>query len=258
MRGDNMAANIPYQSSYNKLKICRTISSWLLVIISVLSIALPIIKQSGYTFYDIFDFLNIAFIIGYFILNTVTEVFIYPSTAIKRRKGYIDNSIGSKLLDKPLTGYFSNDSIPFGSYKLAVNCYENCFFSYNIAKAMTLRIAIKNTVFFFFFLGCAYFGFQGNIVATPIIQIFISTLFLNELIQHLNFRAKLKKILDSFQQLFTQKLKYDDLGTPIFFALDYETVLAYNKSPLSDKLYKKLDPQLSQEWEELKRRYEIR
>lgn len=253
-----MAANIPYQDSYDKLKICRTISFGLLAIISVLSIVLPIIKQSGHVFYDIFDFLNIAFIIGYSILNTVTEVFICPNAAIKRRMGYIDNSIGSKLLDKPLTGYFSNDSIPFGSYKLAVNCYENCFFSYNIAKAMTLRIVIKNSVFFFFFLGCAYFGFQSNIVATPIIQIFISTLFLDELIHHLNFRTKLKKILDSFQQLFMQKLKHDDLGIPIFFALDYETVLAYNKSPLSDKIYKKLDPQLSQEWEELKIRYGIK
>lgn len=253
-----MVANIPYQDSYKKLKICRTISFWLLVIISLLSITLPIIKQAGFPYYDVLDFFNITFIIGYFILNTVTEVFIYPSTAIKRRMGYIDNSIGSKLLDKPLTGYFSNDTIPFGSYKLAVNCYENCFFSYNIAKAMTLGIVIKNSLFFVFFLGCAYFGFQGNIVATPIIQIFISTLFLNELIHHLNFRTKLKKILDSFQQLFTQKLKYDDLGTPIFFALDYETVLAYNKSPLSDKLYRKLDPQLSQEWEELKKRYEIK
>ena len=67
-----------------------------------------------------------------------------------------------------------------------------------------------------------------------------------------------KQALDSFQQLFTQKLKHDDLGTPISFALDYETVLAYNKSPLSDKIYKKLDPQLSQEWEELKKRYDIK
>ena len=253
-----MNQRIPYEDSYNNLKICRRISTGLLVVISVFSIALPIFQQYELGLYDFFDFANIVLTIGYFIMNTVTEVFIYPSTAIKRRKGYIDNSIGSKLLDKPLVGYFSNDSISQGSYKLAVNCYENCFFSYNIAKAMTLQIVIKNSVFFVFFLGCAYLGFQGNIIASPIIQIFISTLFLDELIHHLNFRTKPKKILDSFQQLFTQKLNPNDLGTPIFFALDYETVLAYNKSPLSDKIYKKLDPQLSKEWEELKKRYDIK
>ncbi|MPM98664.1 hypothetical protein SDC9_145852 [bioreactor metagenome] len=219
---------------------------------------MPALRQCDFAFYDIFDFINIALIIGYYILTTVTEVFIYPNTAVKRRMGFIDNSIGSKLLDKPLKGYFSNDSIPYGSYKLGVNCYENCFFSYNIAKAMTLQIAIKNSVFFLFFLGCAYFGFQGSVVATPIIQIFLSTLFLNELIHHLNFCSKLKKILDLFQQLFAHKLKPDDLGTPIFFMLDYETVLAFNKSPLSDKKYQKLNSQLSIEWEELKKRYEIK
>lgn len=253
-----MSNNIPYQDSYQKLKLCRKICLWMLVSISILSIALPILRQYDFVFYDAFDFINIALIIGYYILTTVTEVFIYPDTAIKRRKGFIDNSIGSKLLDKPLKAYFSNDSIPYGSYKLAVNCYENCFFSYNIAKSMTLQIAIKNSVFFLFFLGCAYFGFRGSVVATPIIQIFLSTLFINELIHHLNFRSKLKKILDSFQQLFMHKLGSNDLGTPIFFMLDYETVLAFNKSPLSDKKYQRLDPQLSKEWEELKKRYEIK
>lgn len=253
-----MGENIPYQNSYQTLKLCRKIGFWGLILISILSIALPILRQYEFAFYDVFDFINIALIIGYFILTTVTEVFIYPNTSIKRRMGFIDDSIGSKLLDKPLSGYFSNDSIKPGSYKLAVNCYENCFFSYNIAKAMTLQIVIKNSIFFLFFLGCAYFGFQGNVVATPVIQIFISTLFLNELIHHLNFRSKLKKILDSFQQLFLHKLEPNDLGTPIFFMLDYETILAFNKSPLSDKKYKELDPQLSKEWEELKKRYEIK
>ena len=253
-----MEQKIPYKKSYENLKVCRSISSGFLIISSILSIALPILNQYEIFLYDFFDFLNIISIIGYFIMNTVTEEFIYPNTAIKRRMGFIDNSIGSKLLDKPLVGYFSNDSIPQGAYKLAVNCYENCFFSYNIAKAMTLQIVIKNSIFFVLFLGCAYFGFRGSIIATPIIQIFVSTLFLNELIQHLNFRTKLKKILDSFQQLFMQKLSPSDMGMPIFFALDYETVLAYNKSPLSDKVFKKLDPKLSKEWEELKIRYEIK
>lgn len=241
-----MEISIPYQDNYKKLKLCRKLNFGLLVFVIVLSVILPILRKCNFSFYDILDFLNIVLIIGYFVLTTVTEVFIYQSTSLKRRMGYIDNSIGSKLLEKPLMGYFSNDSIPYGPYKLAVNCYENCYFSYNIAKAMTLRIVIKNSVFFIFFLACAYFGFQGNVVATPIIQIFISTLFLNELIQHLNFRTQLKKILDSFQQLFSQKFKHDDLGMPIFLALDYETVLAFNKSPLSDKIYNQLNPKLSE------------
>lgn len=227
-----MNIQIPYQHDYNMLNFYRIIATILLVFTSFLSVGLPILKQNHFSYYSVLDLTNIVLIIGYFILTTVIEVFLYPNTSIERRKGFIDNSIGSKLLNKPLNGYFSNDSIPYGSYKLAVNCYENCFFSYNIAKAMTFQIVIKNSIFFLLFLGCAYFGFQKNIVSTPIIQIFISTLFLNELIHHLNFRIKLKIILDSFQQLFEHKLLLNDLGTPIFFVLNYETVLTFNKFPL--------------------------
>ena len=39
--------------------------------------------------------------------------------------------------------------------------------------------------------------------------------------------------------------------------LDYETILAYNKSPLSDKEWERLEEPLSQQWEDIKKRYEI-
>ena len=64
-------------------------------------------------------------------------------------------------------------------------------------------------------------------------------------------------MLSLFQQFFTSKMNRDDLGYPIYLVLDYETVLAYNKSSLSDDKFHKLDPILSKEWEDLKKRYEI-
>lgn len=253
-----MNDNIPYNDDYKKLKKFRSICFWELVIISILSVGLPIIKEYCYWLYKNFDFINICLIITYYILVTLTEVFIYPKTAKERRKGLIDNSLGTKLLDKPLEGYFSNDSISCGFYKLAVNCYENCFFSYKIAESMTLTIVIKNSFFLFLFLMSAYFGFKESIVATPIIQIFTSSLFLGELIHHLNFCSKLKNRLDEFKLLFYKGLKKDDIGIPIFYMLDYETILAFNKSTLSDKEYKKMNEKLSREWEELKKRYDIK
>ena len=55
-----------------------------------------------------------------------------PMAANERRKGFIDNSLGTKLLEKPVLNYYDNDSIEKGPYKMLVNCYENCFFTYNI------------------------------------------------------------------------------------------------------------------------------
>jgi len=206
----------------------------------------------------IISFINILLLIGYYILNVATETFIYPATAIQRRQGFIDNSLGSKLLDKELVGYFSNDAIPIGAYKLAVNCFENCFFTYNIARAVTFRVVIKNVIFLLIFLGCAFVGFENNVIAVPIIQIFTSTLFLTGLIHQLNFTSKLKGLFERFKTFFAQNQKNSDISMPIFLMLDYETLLAYNKAPLSDKEWERLEKPLSEEWEEIKKRYDIK
>jgi len=251
---------IPFKENYKFLDKCRLWESVLLIFVCVFSIAIPVIDAlfSQLTvLLFIIGFLNILLIILYYILNVATDIFIYPSTAVLRRKGFIDNSLGSKLLEKELIGYFSNDNIPVGSYKLAVNCFENAFFTFNIAKAMTLYIVIKNAIFSIFFIGCAYIGFTNNVVALPILQIFISSLFLTQLIHHLNFTSKLKSLNEKFRFLFESKLGKNDLSYPIFFILDYETVLAYNKSPLSNKVFNRLNPKLTIEWEGIKKRYDI-
>ena len=66
-------------------------------------------------------------IILYFILSLYNEIILYPTTAEKRRKGFIDNSLGSKYLTEETKNYYSNDNLEKGPYKMLVNCYENCF-----------------------------------------------------------------------------------------------------------------------------------
>ena len=83
-------------------------------------------------------------------------------------------------------------------------------------------------------------------------------MFFTELVHHINFIGKLEQLFDQFKVFFASKP--DDkqlLQEAVLFFLDYETILAYNKAPLSDSVYKKLNKQLSREWEELKERYEI-
>ena len=77
---------------------------------------------------------------------------MYPATARKRRKGFIDNSLVSKFLNKNVEGYYTNDNLKYGPYKMLVNCCENCFFTLNIAKGMVTQILVKNILLFIGFL----------------------------------------------------------------------------------------------------------
>ena len=47
------------------------------------------------------------------------------------------------------------------------------------------------------------------------------------------------------------------LHYPVALLMDYETTLAYNKGPMSDRVYNAIKVRLSKEWEEMKSYYNI-
>ena len=249
---------IPYQKEYDELKEYRKYCRYMLCAICIMTILIPAVRYYKCAELQWFEFSYFVLLIFYFILNSYTELYLSPNAAMSRRKGYIDNSLGTKLLPTELRGYFTNDDVMQGAYKLAVNCYENCFFTYNIAKEMTKGLLLKNGFVLFLLLCSAYIGFKNSFVAIPILQVFLSNMFLLTLIHHFIFLNRLKTLLNFFEQFFySNKRKDYDQGMPFYFALNYETTLAYNKAPLSDEIFKKLDEKLSKEWEEIKKRYDI-
>lgn len=254
---------LPFEADYILLKKCRTWENNGLIAISICSVILPILNVYStvpiiLTISKIVNLFYFLLIIGYYILDIYTETFLYPATARKRRKGFIDNSLGSKFLNQTVTGYYTNDALKYGPYKMLVNCCENCFFTLNIAKGMISHILIKTCVLTTVFISLAYLGIKDNLIAIPILQILLSALFMTELIHHLNFITKLGQLFERFIDTISNiNNNTPILQEAVLLFLDYETTLAYNKAPLSDNVYKKLNVQLSKEWEELKVRYDI-
>jgi hypothetical protein len=255
---------LPYEADYALLKKWRRIGTILLAIVSILSISYPFVSnnfKSNTLLNSIVEYASYLAIISYYVTDITTEVFLYPATARLRRIGFIDNSLGAKFLSQESKNYFTNDVLKPGLYKLSVNCFENCYFTYNIAKEMTPAVVTKSVIFSIVFLTTAYIGLRGNILALPILQILLSALFITELVHHLTFVSRLRILKEKFEAHFNDtiksKSKRNDPQHPILFLLEYETTLAFNKAPLSDSVYKRLDPKLSADWEDIKRHYEI-
>lgn len=254
---------LPFEADYTLLAKCRSWGTRGLAAIGVCSISLPLLNHYSSVeivnlIYTILNYIYFLLIVSYYILDIYTETFLYPATARKRRKGFIDNSLGSKFLNKNVEGYYTNDNLEYGPYKMLINCCENCFFTLNIAKGMITQILMKNILLFIGFLAIAYFGIKDNLIAIPIVQILLSTLFLTELIHHINFITKLEQLYERFIEVITRKMNSDEtLQEAVLLFLDYETTLAYNKAPLSDSVYEKMNEKLSEEWEGIKTRYDI-
>lgn len=139
-----MERQLPYEISYNTVTCWRRIEDGFLWGVFICQIILQIFQincikhllDSMGNIVNILNVLNYFFIILYGILYIVVEIIMQPMVSNERRKGFIDNSLGTKLLDRPVLKYYDNDSVEQGPYKMLVNCYENCFFTYNIIKVM--------------------------------------------------------------------------------------------------------------------------
>lgn len=157
MEKQGISRFLPYEADYQTLSYCRNWTGKMLWLVAGLSVILPLIPYLGIpVIYNIFNCMYFILIILYYVADMYTETFLYPATARKRRKGFIDNSLGSKFLDKQVKGYYSNDSLEYGPFKMLVNCGENCFFTLNIAKKMIPSVILKNVIAGIGFLIVAY------------------------------------------------------------------------------------------------------
>ena len=258
-----MKRQLPYEISYTLLKRCRSIETvllWITLIIPIILVTIPYIVVNGRNCTDLFNILSYISIISYALLYIIVEIIMQPMVASSRRKGFIDNSLGSHFLNKPVTNYYDNDTIDLGPYKMLVNCFENCFFTYSLVKATLLKEVLFSSLPFLFFLFFAFYGIGNYRFAMPLLQLFLSTSFFIKTVYHIIFYFRLSSLYKRFKEYFSQTKasKKEIIQEAFFMVLEYESTLAYNKSEISDAVYKKMNLELTKEWNDMKILYKIK
>lgn len=264
-----MKRQLPYEISYTFLKRCRNIETlflWMTLLIPIVIVIIPCFGlysknciELRYV-YGFLNKLNYISIILYAILYIIVEIIMQPMVASSRRKGFIDNSLGCHFLNKPVTNYYDNDTIALGPHKMLVNCFENCFFTYSLVKATLLKkvlfIFLPLLIFSFF----AFYGIRNHRIAMPFLQLSLSTFFLMEVVYHIVFYFRLSSLYEKFKLFFSQAkiTKKEIIQEAFFMVLEYESILAYNKSEISDTVYKKMNIELTEEWNDMKILYKIK
>ncbi|HSZ72194.1 MAG TPA: hypothetical protein VK750_05920, partial [Cytophagaceae bacterium] len=106
---------------------------------------------------DFLNNLNIVLILLYILFELIVNSLL-PKAELRRRLGYLDNSFGTNFTGKQSENYYNNENLKHGLIKLAANCFESCFFTFNISRRMIMPLAIKNIMIIIAFLAAAYFG----------------------------------------------------------------------------------------------------
>lgn len=244
----------------NKIRTGITYIFWIIFALSITPAILKMLDVSM-TIDDLLNTINIIFIALFFVLEIVVEYIMVPQADSKRRDDFIDNSFGSTFSTNASVDYFDTDEVKQGLYKAASNLFENCFFTYSLAKAITIKKTVLPALVLLSIAVFAYYGFKQVPFGLSLLQALFSANLLGELIKHFILMARLHTIHDAWITLFQHgdfKSDTNKYQTSIYrYWLQYETLHSRIQAGIPDNVFNKLNPRLTQEWNNIKTRYNI-
>jgi hypothetical protein len=255
-----------FAPQYNPHKVTaqvRLVNEWIFWLVFALGFA-PVFFHDlceTYAVKTLLDIINIISILLFFSLEIIVEFVLFPQSEQKRRDDFLDNSFGSKFSSANSIDYYNNDNVTQGIYKAACNLFENVFFTFSVIKALTFSKIILPSLVLVSVFALAYFGFKKVPFTLTVLQVLFSANVLGNLIKHLILLGKLTAIFENWTTLFqmpefkTQPQKYQALVYRNW--LNYETILTRIQPGIPDKKFKKLNPKLTAEWDQLKNRYSL-
>jgi hypothetical protein len=250
---------VPFDQYFKRVKFLDALSKYLLWGSTVIVIITIFSKDQNCIPTDWLNAINCLLVIAYFVLELITNYQFFNASR-EKRTDFIDNSLGSNLSGFRSENYFTNDSINAGIYKLAVNCFENSFFSYQISRKMIWKEWIINVIITAIFILGASLGNKDIVVL--IIQLSLPFFLIQQAIKLTFFYSRTHDVFCYFKSLFND-LKHNknvDSKFPEILrnVVEYESTKAWGSILLSDSLFTKWNPQLSEDWNRLKASYDIK
>lgn len=252
-----MNKKVPFKNDFDKAKKLKKIRIWLLYISSILLIINFLFKNNAFSIGPWIERINSLIIIVFLSLEILVAYF-HLRAEKQRRQDMIDNSFGSLVAEERTNNYYSNDKIKNGLYKMGVNSFESCYFSYNIAKEELSRLWFKSIILSIIFVLLAICGYSGCVMF--FIQLSIPVVLIQQSIHHTIFVSKLNTVCERYRSLFDSLRDANDIDNSsivILNILEYEAALSWGNILLNEKIYEKMNESLSEKWNHIKEEYSI-
>lgn len=251
---------VPYSISYETVESLNKLADIMLYASTALSIAISLLGyfQLLLSLKTTLIGINILFICTYVFLNNRAN-YIFTKAEMKRRLDWLDHSFGTNFSGKRSQGYFTNEQLSPGLYKLAVNCFENGYHTQFIISKMLGAIIIQTIIVVLIFISSAYIG--NREIIRLFFELSLPAILIQKLIKAVYFSSRINEVQDRFKNLFNDLMKFgfeNKTAEALRDILEYETALAWASTPLKSKVFRKYQDRLAQEWEQLKKEYQIR
>ncbi len=252
---DNQKRHDPIGDQYfSPVRVADEVSGWLFYIAALLSFATLLVdKKEMPRIYDIVQALFVLSVIAVFVIGIVIRLYLTPRAEDMRRKDLLSKAFSVPLTHEQTTGYYNNNQTNPIRF-LGVAYMENSFFSkavlLKMAKWERLKISIYITCFLIAVLNRSTdLAFAATAAAAIFSEQILSRWFRMEWL-----RSRCESTYNDLNSLFQSSPNSTTLQAKVLEAATfYETGKANAAITLSESVFFKLNPTLSNEWERIKK-----
>lgn len=214
------------------------------IILSLISIINVVATKYIVAFLVVIAFLYMA-------LTVLNDGVLWYTAENARRKNNIQEAFKVKLASLETDGYYNNSfSDPEAAY--FVNTFESAFFTKEIGEKMLWKAYFKIFVaIVVVFISCRLVP-NDNILLI-IAQTAFSALVIENAIALILFEQRIKKLYDlAYHELITIGISTNEQKVCLrYFCVEYESIKAHYKIRLDERLFKKMNNELSEDWNKL-------
>lgn len=240
-----------YYFKINQLDKLNTILFWINALLSI-----AVFFLGNYLILK--EILLIIFIIttiSYFLSDNYLSIFLIPNVEEKRRLHLLTNSFNVPLDNEKTNKYYNNNLKP-SLLKLGANVLENSLFAKRVTQEMAKIERIK-------IASCIFVWLIALLIRTTdleLISIFAQTLFASTIIPAwLKLEVlsiKNNEIYKCLYDIFLFHSKNDEkkiTARLLDCFIKYESAKAYSGVKQSSKIFQRINPEVTEEWEQIKR-----
>jgi hypothetical protein len=239
---------------YRPLEIVESINSWVFYLSAVLSFAPIFIDKIEYpTLIDNVIILFAISVIIYAILGSISHLYLLPRAQEARHKEFLSTAMGIELIHERTVGYYNTDKEE-KFQRLGMMLFENTFFTMQILQKMAFGIRLKTFIYIFIW----FFALFLRKTSLDWLSLATIVIFSEEILSRwLRLEWQRNKIENIYNEIRKTLQSRPTKQKHIVFIMDslisYENAKSVGGILLSSKIFEKMNPSLTIEWERIKK-----
>ncbi|MCP1290411.1 hypothetical protein NK214_09450 [Chromobacterium sp. S0633] len=238
---------------FGPLERTDVLGSWIFGGAAILSIIVVVVEKTSFPHgYNLIQGAFVLLVLGLFVVGQVSRLYFSPRAEDKRREDFLSNALNVNLTHERTIGYYNNnESILIR--KMGLNVLENTHFTKAIALEMVKMVRLVSGVYIAIWLILIFNRDTDLGLISAAAQAVFSEQVISRWLRMEWLRIRSENIFRELHRAFLSNPASHVLDAQILEAFStYEASKLSASIVLSTRIFERLNPSLSQEWEDIK------